>query len=84
MPARVAEWYADFGPALAAEHLASDDGLGLGAETLRRRLRAAAQPAVRRRCAYRRRREPKAHFGEPVQLGGSFHHWLEERGPEAG
>ena len=27
-----------------------------------------------------RRRERKAHFGELVQLDGSFHEWLEERG----
>jgi len=29
-----------------------------------------------------KRRERKAHFGELVQLDGSFHAWLEERGPE--
>src|ERR1700720_3740390 len=29
---------------------------------------------------YRQRRERKAHFGELVQLDGSFHEWLEERG----
>jgi hypothetical protein len=35
----------------------------------------------RRRKPYRQRREAKAHFGELVQLDGSFHEWLEERGP---
>jgi hypothetical protein len=30
---------------------------------------------------HRQRRERKAHFGELVQLDGSFHDWLEERGP---
>src|SRR5208282_5048591 len=29
----------------------------------------------------RSRRERKAHFGELVQLDGSFHAWLEGRGP---
>ena len=77
---RVAERYVDFGPTLASEHLASDDRLPVSAETLRRWLRAAGQPCVRRRKAYRQRREPKAHFGELVQLDGSFHHWLEDRG----
>jgi hypothetical protein len=33
--------YADFGPTLAAEHLASDDGLEVHAETLRRWLKEA-------------------------------------------
>jgi transposase InsO family protein len=78
---RVEERYGDFGPTLASEHLAADDGLGVSAETLRRWLRAAGQPCVRKRSAYRRRREPKAHFGELVQLDGSFHDWLEDRGP---
>jgi hypothetical protein len=31
--------------------------------------------------AHRQRRERKAHFGELVQLDGSFHAWLEGRGP---
>jgi hypothetical protein len=66
---RVKERYADFGPTLAAEHLATDDGLGVARETLRRWLRAAGQPAVRKRSAYRKRREPKAHFGELLADG---------------
>jgi transposase len=77
---RVEERYRDFGPTLASEHLATDDQLRVSAETLRRWLRAAGQPCVRKRSAYRKRREPKAHFGELVQLDGSFHDWLEDRG----
>jgi transposase len=74
--------YADFGPTLAAEHLASDDGLEVHAETLRRWLKEAGWwQKQRRRKPYRQRREAKAHFGELVQLDGSFHEWLEERGP---
>jgi len=74
--------YADFGPTLAAEHLASDDGLEVHAETLRRWLKEAGLwQKQRRRKPYRQRREAKAHFGELVQLDGSFHEWLEERGP---
>jgi hypothetical protein len=79
---RVGERYADFGPTLASEHLAADDGLVVSRETLRRWLRAAGQPAVRKRSAYRKRREPKAHFGELVQMDGSFHKWLEDRSSE--
>lgn len=76
---RVEERYGDFGPTLASEHLAADDGLPVARETLRRWLRAAGRPAVRKRRAYRKRREPEAHFGELVQMDGSFHLWLEER-----
>ena len=73
--------YEDFGPTLAAEHLASDDGLAVPAETLRRWLKQAGSwQRQRRRQPYRQRREAKAHFGELVQLDGSFHEWLEERG----
>jgi transposase len=74
--------YEDFGATLAAEHLASDDGLQVHAETLRCWLKEAGLwQRQRRRKPYRRRREAKAHFGELVQLDGSFHEWLEERGP---
>ena len=74
--------YEDFGPTLAAEHLASDDGLEVHAETLRRWLKEAGLwQKQRRRKPYRQRREAKAHWGELVQLDGSFHPWLEERGP---
>ena len=74
--------YEDFGPTLACEHLASDDGLAVHAETLRRWMKEAGLwQRQRRRKPYRQRREPKAHFGELVQMDGSFHEWLEERGP---
>jgi hypothetical protein len=76
---RVEERYADFGPTLASEHLAADDHLHVRPETLRRWLRAAGRPAVRKRQVHRRRRAPKAHFGELLQLDGSFHAWLEDR-----
>jgi len=72
-----------FGPTLAAEHLASEDGLKVDAETLRRWMLAAGLwSGARKRRAHRRRRERKEHFGEMVQMDGSFHAWLEERGPE--
>jgi len=80
---RVAERYVDFGPTLASEHLAADDQLSVSPETLRRWLRAAGEPCVRKRRAYRKRREPRAHFGELLQMDGSFHDWLEDRGPKS-
>jgi transposase len=72
-----------FGPTLAAEHLAEEDGMRVHRETLRRwmledglwvRMRGAPR-------AHRQRRERKEHFGELVQLDGSFHNWFEGRGP---
>jgi len=71
-----------FGPTLAAEHLASEDGLKVDGETLRRwMLVAGLWSRERKRRAHRRRRERKEHFGELVQMDGSFHDWLEGRGP---
>src|SRR2546421_9557465 len=72
-----------FGPTLAAEHLASEDGLKVDAETLRRwMLGEGLWSRERKHRQHRRRRERKEHFGELVQMDGSFHPWLEERGPE--
>jgi transposase len=71
-----------FGPTLAAEHLASEDGITLDHETLRRWMLAAGLwSRARKRSPYRRRRERMAHFGELVQLDGSVHPWFEGRGP---
>jgi transposase len=71
-----------FGPTLAAEHLASEDGVTVDHETLRRwMLREGLWSRARKRSPHRRRRERKAHFGELVQLDGSFHPWFEARGP---
>lgn len=72
-----------FGPTLAAEHLAEEDGLLIDGETLRRwMLEEGLWTRQRKRKAFRKRRERKPHFGELVQLDGSFHDWLEGRGPE--
>ncbi len=72
-----------FGPTLAAEHLAEEDGVRVHRETLRRWMmeeglwgRVRGKPR-----AHRQRRERKEHFGELVQLDGSFHNWFERRGP---
>ncbi len=72
-----------FGPTLAAEHLAAEDGLQVDAETLRRWMLAEGLwSRERKRRRHRRRRERKEHLGEMVQMDGSFHPWLEERGPQ--
>lgn len=71
-----------FGPTLAAEHLAEEDGVQVDHETLRRwMLEEGLWSRARQRKAHRQRRERKAHFGELVQLDGSFHDWFEDRGP---
>jgi transposase len=71
-----------FGPTLAAEHLSQENGVDIDAETLRRWMLAAGLwSRERKRKLYRQRRARKEHFGELVQMDGSFDDWLEERGP---
>jgi transposase len=72
-----------FGPTLASEHLAEEDGIEIQVQTLRRwMLEEGLWSRARRRRCHRQRRECKLHFGELVQLDGSFHDWFEGRGPE--
>jgi hypothetical protein len=72
-----------FGPTLAAEHLAEEDGMVVNHDTLRRwMLEEGPWNRQEKRKRHCQRRERKSHFGELVQMDGSFHHWLEERGPQ--
>ncbi len=72
-----------FGPTLAAEHLASEDKMEVDPETLRRWMLAEGLwSRMRKRKAHRKRREARLHFGELVQMDGSFHEWFEQRGPK--
>src|SRR3989454_9305436 len=65
--------YEDFGPTLAAEHLASDDGLAVPAETLRRWMRQAGLwPRQRRRQPYRQRRGDQKPTPGTVPVGRSL------------
>ncbi len=71
-----------FGPTLTAEHLFTDHGVLIPVRTLATwMIEGGLWSRTRRVKTIRfRRRERKAHFGELVQLDGSFHYWLEERG----
>ena len=79
---RVRQRYADFGPTLAAEHLAKE-GLLVSRETLRKWMTQAAfwHPRSQRVKTIHVWRERRASFGELVMQDSSPFHWLEERGP---
>jgi hypothetical protein len=79
---RVSQRYADFGPTLAAEHLAQD-GLALSRETLRKWMTQAAfwRPRSQRVKKIHVWRERRARFGELVMQDSSPFRWLEDRGP---
>src|ERR1700686_3123707 len=80
--ARVGQRYADFGPTLAAEHLAKD-GFLVSRETLRRWMSKAAlwRPRCQRLKKIHVWRERRASFGELVMQDSSPFRWLEDRGP---
>ena len=80
--ARVRQRYADFGPTLAAEHLAQE-GLLVSRETLRKWMVKAALWRPRRQWGKTIHvwRERRASFGELVMQDSSPFRWFEERGP---
>lgn len=72
--------YGDYGPTLATECLAEEDGVRVPAETLRQWLLSVGLwRKQRRRRPYRQRRARKEYFGELVQMDGSHHDWFEGR-----
>ena len=80
--ARLRQRYADFGPTLAAEHLAQE-GFSVSRETLRKWMTKAAlwRPRAQRVKAVHVWRERRACFGELVMQDSSPFRWLEDRGP---
>jgi transposase len=74
---RYKEKYEGFGPTLASEYLFEEEGLTVNRETLRLWLLSEGLwKKQRKRSPYRQRREPKAQFGEMVQIDGSIHDWF--------
>jgi hypothetical protein len=79
---RVRQRYADFGPTLAAEHLAQE-GLPVSRETLRKWMVKASlwHPRAQRVKTIHVWRERRARFGELLMQDSSPFRWLEKRGP---
>jgi hypothetical protein len=74
------ERYADFGPTLACEKLASEHELLVCPDTLTALLKQRGLwERKRRRGKHRKRRERRACFGSMVQKDGSHHDWFEGR-----
>jgi len=75
--------YPDFGPTFAHEKLTESHGLKLSVETLRQWMIADNlwQPKMRKKSKAFQMRERRPRFGELIQIDGSPHRWLEERGP---
>jgi transposase len=78
--ALVREYYADFGPTLAAEKLFERHDVRVSRETLRGWMRRAGiwLPRVERK-RIQQPRHRREHFGELIQIDGSDHRWFEDR-----
>ena len=79
----VRQRYADFGPTLAAEHLVQHHGFKHSRESLRGWMIEAGlwhDKPVRHKRVFQHRQRCAA-VGELVQIDGSPHAWLEDRGP---
>lgn len=74
--------YSGFSPTLASEKLCECEGLRVSKEKLRQiMLEKGLWHRSRKRRKVYRWRERKAYVGEMVQMDGSHHDWLEQRGP---
>ena len=74
--------YAGWGPTLACEYLAREDGWEVSHDTLGRWLRAEGLLGrQRKRGKHRSRRPRRERCGELLQMDGSWHDWFEGRGP---
>jgi transposase len=77
------EKYKGFGPTLACEKLTEKNKLHICDETLRKWLLATGDwQKTRGTRKHRHWRERKHQLGEMVQMDGSKHRWLENRGPQ--
>jgi hypothetical protein len=77
------ESYQGFGPTLASEKLLEREGIAVSRETMRKWLiEEGLWNRKRRMPQHRSRRDRKECFGEMVQMDGSHHEWLEDRGPK--
>jgi transposase len=81
--ALVKERYRDFKPKFAAEKLWKRDKIRVSDEKMRQIMIGAGLWRVHRhKSEVHPWREPKAHYGEMVQMDGSHHAWFEARGPK--
>jgi transposase len=75
--------YRDFKPKFAAEKLWQKEKIRVSDEKMRQIMMGAGLWRVHRHKAeIHPWREPRAHYGEMVQMDGSHHAWLERRGPK--
>jgi len=75
--------YTGFNDRHFRDELEDEEGVKIGRETVRKILRTSGTPPVKpaRKRKYRGKRKAKDKFGEMLQGDGSWHDWLQGRGP---
>ncbi|MDP8297039.1 MAG: ISNCY family transposase [Candidatus Orphnella occulta] len=75
--------YKGFSPTFASEKLFEKDNIQVNPETLRLWFKEAGIYYKKRKSKKHRSWRPrKTHYGEMIQMDGSHHPWLEQRGPK--
>ena len=76
--------YHDFKPTFASEKLAQNHNIKRDPKTIRRIMidEYLWTPKKKKQKEYHSWRQRKACYGEMLQFDGSYHHWVEDRGPE--
>lgn len=78
------EKYPDFKPTFASEKLQENHHIKRDPKTIRRLMieEDLWKPRRKKQLEYHAWRQRKACFGEMLQFDGSYHRWIEDRGPE--
>jgi transposase len=77
------EKYSDYGPTLFCEMVYTELNINLNDETVRKwLLREGLWKPMRKGRKHRKKRVRRGAIGSLIQLDGSHHKWLEDRGPE--
>lgn len=76
--------YPDFKPTFASEKLEQNHNIKRDPKTIRQIMieEELWKPNKKKRKEYHAWRQRKACYGEMLQFDGSYHHWIEDRGPE--
>lgn len=76
--------YLDFKPTFATEKLFENHNIKRDPKTIRQIMISENlwQPKKKKQKEYHSWRQRKSCYGEMLQFDGSYHHWVEDRGPE--
>ena len=77
--------FENFGPTLLNEKLEEYQGIQISKETMRQIMieEGKLRPKIKKKKTVHPQRERRFCLGELVQIDGSYHAWLEDRGPKA-